>query len=216
MKKLVIIGTGGFGRETYDAILTSTGFQKEWSIKGFVKDAGYKEIGNFDEHFPEGILGTIDDYAIAEDDVFFCAVGDTDLKIRFVEKIKQRGGKFVNIIDNTAIVTSGVKLGEGVRVGPFNAISNNVKIGDHTTLLTSVVVGHDVTIGDFCQIGTFCHFGGFSSIGNRSTVHPQVVVLPKVSIAEDTIIGAGSLVVRNVKVPNQTLFGSPAKPLIKI
>lgn len=214
MKNLVIIGTGGFARETYYGAKNCLGYNEEWTVKGFIKDAAYKEIENFEAYCPESILGTIDDYVISKDDVFFCAVGDIDLKIRFVGKIKEKGGKFINMIHRTADILEYVTLGEGVCIGLNTAISCNVKIGDHTYLGTSGVLGHDVVIGDFCQIGAFTHFGGFSSIGSRSIIHPHAIVLPKVSVAENTVIGAGSLVVRKVKTPNQTWFGSPAKPLV--
>ena len=213
MKKLVFIGTGGAARETYYGAKVSVGYGSEWIFKGFIKDPTYKEIDDFDVHYPEGILGTIDDYTIDKDDVFFCTIGDITLRRQFVEKIRNRGGKFHNLIHQTAVVLGYVELGEGISVGLNSTISCGVKMGSFSSLGTSVAVGHDVTIGEYCGLGAFTHIGGFAKIGDRTTVHTHSIIVPKVSIAEDTVIGANSLVIRSIKLPNQSWFGSPAKRL---
>lgn len=214
MKNLVIIGTGGFGRELYyGAKKGGSGYGEEWNIKGFIKDPTYKEIEDFETYCPEGIIGTIDDYEVRQDDVFFCAVGDFDLKKEFIRKIKARGGKFMNIIHRTAFILDHVTFGEGVSVGPYATISCNVKIGDFSSVGYCAAVGHDVDIENYVHIASFAHIGGFCSIKSGTTIEPHSIILPKVSIAEDTHVGAGSLILRSIKKPNQTWFGSPAKRL---
>lgn len=214
MKNLIFIGTGGSARESYYGMKDCVGYGAEWTFKGFIKDPTYKEIEGFDKQHPKSILGTIDDYEICEDDVFFCAVGDINLRMKFIEKIKNRGGKFINLIHNTAVVLGYVDLGEGVSIGLNSTVSCGVKMGDHSSLGTCVAIGHDATIGDYVGFGAFTHVGGFAKIGSRSSIHTHAIILPKISIAENTVIGAGSLVIRNVKTPNQTWFGSPAKRLV--
>lgn len=213
MKNLVLVGTGSLAREIYSGAKYNVGYNTEWVVKGFIKDANFKEIDNFERYCPEGILGTIDDYEVSENDVFFNAVGDIGLRMQWVEKLKKRGAKFMNLIHKTAVILDYVTMGEGVAVGLNSTVSCNVTIGDFSTMGTGVAIGHDVIIGDHCAFAAFCHVGGYVSIGSRSLIYTAAIILPKISLAENTVVGANSLVIRSIKNPGQTWFGSPAKRL---
>ncbi|MBN1365587.1 MAG: acyl-ACP--UDP-N-acetylglucosamine O-acyltransferase [Syntrophaceae bacterium] len=62
-------------------------------------------------------------------------------------------------IHPTAIISSDVKLEEGVEIGPYAVIGSDVKIGKNT------VIGPHTVIDDFTQIGENCHIFQFCSIG---------------------------------------------------
>ena len=52
--------------------------------------------------------------------------------------------------------------------------------------------------------------GGGSCIGNHVTLHTRATILPHVKVGNSAIVGAGSIVLRNVK-EGITVFGNPAK-----
>ena len=54
--------------------------------------------------------------------------------------------------------------------------------------------------------------GGFSRIGDNVTLHTRATILPHVKVGDNSIVGAGSVVLRNVK-SNITVFGVPAKKI---
>lgn len=75
------------------------------------------------------------------------------------------------------------------------------------------VIGHDAKIGDYSHIGAHCFMGGFSQIEEFVVMHPGSRLLPKKKIQKNSIIGAGSVVLTNVK-ENITMLGIPAKKII--
>jgi len=89
-------------------------------------------------------------------------------------------------------------------------VGSDTRIGDFVTILSMSVIGHDVTIGDYVQIASFTFIGARARIGNDVQIHPHACILPGVTVGDRAVIGAGSVVVKNVP-PDSTVFGNPAK-----
>ena len=62
-------------------------------------------------------------------------------------------------IHPTAIVGSGTKIGENVRIGPYCVVEDEVTLGDGTELKSHVVVAGRTTLGKNCQIFPFASVG---------------------------------------------------------
>nr|WP_252980606.1 hypothetical protein [Delftia acidovorans] len=52
--------------------------------------------------------------------------------------------------------------------------------------------------------------GGGARIGKFSIVHPHSTILPGVTIGENSVVGAGSVVTKDV-LPGVSVFGNPAR-----
>ncbi len=209
MKNIIIIGARGYGREYYEGLKTYPQYGKEYVVKGFLDDKADAFCG-FKGYAP--ILSSVEDYKIKKDDIFICALGDVNAKEKYIEIIKNKGGSFLTLIHPTSIVFDKVELGEGVVITPFCIISANVKIGKFSTIQPYSNIGHDSQIGDFCSIESFSFLGGFSRLGNYVTLHTRSTIMPHVKVGDNSIVGAGSIVLKNVR-ENTTVFGIPAKSL---
>lgn len=205
---LVIIGAGGLAREVYDLAKVCYANDANFKIKGFlsIEPTNIEDLG-----YPK-ILSSSKDYNIEDGDVFFCAIGEVSIRKKAVQNIVEKGGKFINLIHPTAIISPSVKLGVGVGIKAYCVISSDVKIGDFTYLQSSVIMGHDVKIGDFCQINSFAFFAGYSEIKNGVTVNAGAKLIQNVMVEEDAVVGMGSVVLTKVK-KGTTVFGIPAKRL---
>ena len=62
-------------------------------------------------------------------------------------------------IHPTAIVETGARLGEGVRIGPFCIVGNDVEIGSGCELVSHVVVAGRTTVGANTRIFPFASIG---------------------------------------------------------
>jgi sugar O-acyltransferase (sialic acid O-acetyltransferase NeuD family) len=206
---LIIIGDGGLAREVYDLAINCSSQEQNIKIKGFLseKSSNIESLG-----YPP-IIGTVTNYDIEEGDVFFCGIGSVTLRKKCVEIIISKGGKFINLIHPTAVISPSVKLGFGVAIKSFCVISSNVTIGDYSFLQSSVIVGHDVIIGKYCQINSFSFFAGCAMIDDQVLVGAHSKFIQGAKAEELTTIGIGSLIIRKVK-KNTTVFGTPAKEIM--
>ena len=123
MKHLVIIGGGGMGKDIYHSAKHSIGYGTEYDIKGFIDD----NLNSLDgcEGYPP-VLDTIKNYQPSEDDVFTCSIGNVKTKRTLCEMIKDRGGKFITLLHETA------QLGENVKLGDGCIIDSHAHIGSDT------------------------------------------------------------------------------------
>ena len=207
MKKLLIIGARGWGREVFDIAAACIKAGADFEVKGFLDDKS-NALEGYDNYPP--IIGPVESYEIQQDDVFICALGDVGFKKKYTQIIIDKGGKFISLIHPTAILGNNARIGVGCIVGPYANISSDTVVRDFVTFSIKAGMGHDSTIGDYSHIGGMCCISGFVTIGEAVTMHPGCIIVPHRKIGENAIVGTGSVVLVNVKA-NTTVFGNPAK-----
>ena len=121
----------------------------------------------------------------------------------------------------------GCTLGDKVFVGPFVEIQRDVTVGARTRIQSHTFVCSLVTIGEDCFIahgvmfindlfdaghpaGTPTGWKG-TSVGDRVSIGSNATILP-ISICDDVVIGAGSVVTRDITQPG-IYAGNPARLL---
>lgn len=115
---------------------------------------------------------------------------------------------------------------DNVFIGPFVEIQNKVKIGSNTRIQSHSFICSEVTIGDECFIGHGVMFINDSfkdnkinfkppfektNIGNNVLIGSNSTILP-VLICDDVIIGAGSVVTKNI-YESGVYAGNPLKKI---
>ena len=209
MKNLVIIGAGGFAREVYDMAIYCYGGDENFSVKGFLSDneSNIESLG-----YPP-ILGRVKEYEIQPNDVFFCGIGSVKDRKKCVEILLSKGANFINLIHPNIVISPSAKLGIGVAIKAFCVIASDAVIGDFSFLQSSVIMGHDVSIGKYCQINSFSFFAGYSEIEDLVFVGAHSKFVQKAKAEQESTIGIGSLVLKKVK-KGSSVFGTPAKELV--
>ena len=209
MKNLIIIGARGFGREVYNLYLDCRRNDPELVCKGFLDDKADALDGY--EGYPQ-IISSVEDYEVQDDDVFVCALGDIRYKRQYVEKILAKGGEFISLIHPDVQIGMNTMIGKGCIIRTACSISCDITIGDYVTIMGYSVLGHDCKVRDWSHLGAYSFLGGFSEVGEMVTLHPGVRLLPHKKVGDNSIVGAGSVVLRNVK-RGITVFGVPAKKI---
>ncbi len=122
----------------------------------------------------------------------------------------------------------GCRIGDDCFIGPFTEIQQGVRIGARCRVQSHSFICELVTIGDDCFVGHGVMFinDTFATgapargrrelwretvIGSRVSIGSNATILP-VHIADDVVIGAGSVVTRDITVAG-SYAGNPARRL---
>ena len=138
--------------------------------------------------------------------------------------------KNVTFGDNVKVVEPvnmyGCVIGSNTFIGPFVEIQKDVIIGTDCKIQSHTFICELVTIGNYCFVGHGVMFVNdlFSigapaqgntelwkktNIGNHVSIGSNATILP-VSICDNVVIGAGSVVTKNIIKPG-IYAGNPAK-----
>jgi len=210
-EKLVVIGTGGLGREVMFLITEVNKEKVIFDVLGFI-DGDDSKVGTIVDGFQ--VLGT-DDWLLQcnEEMSVVVAIGSGKTRRLVCDKISiNKKLKFPTIIAKNTVLPTTVLFGQGCIVLPSCVFSPNVSIGDFSVINPACTIAHDVIIEDFATISPGVNIAGNVHIKSYTSIGIGACVIQGISIGCNTIIGAGATVVNDI--PNDcTAVGVPAKPI---
>lgn len=133
-------------------------------------------------------------------------------------------------IDESAIVTGDVTLGQDCSVWPMTVIRGDmhrIQIGERTSIQDGSVLhithagpynpdGYPLSIGDDVTVGHKALLHG-CTIGNRVLIGMGAIVMDGAVIEDDVVLAAGSIVSPGKRLASGFVYrGSPAKPVREI
>lgn len=209
LKRLLIVGAGGFGREMYSFAERHPDCGKVWSLGGFLDDT----ISHLPSGHPGPVVGSIAGYVAHPDDVLVTGIGSPSGRRKCMELLRQKGARFLRFIHPTALVGRNVVLGEGVVLLANVNLTCDIRVGDFSVFLSLSGAGHDAQIGSYCQVSSGCDLMGGIVLGDEVLLGSGARILPRVKVGNNAIIGTGSVVVSRVAA-GETVFGNPARRLV--
>ncbi len=210
MKPIGIFGTSGFAREVND-VAHEMGFQGIFIAKDQAELEAWK--------MPEEIR-LEGDIAKYKDIPFAIGIGENAVR----EKVWNRYCnilKFTNLIHPTASFGNGQRTlideKTGVTVCAGARLTNNIQVGNFCIFNLNITIGHDAIIEDFVNLSPGANISGNVHIGARCWIGTGAAVnqgnaSKMLLIGADTVIGSGSVVVRDCD-PGSVYVGIPAKKI---
>lgn len=214
MKNIAIYGAGGFGREVQSLIDHINNVSNEWNFIGYFDDNPKKHGERVNGYEVLGGISILNEIKTELYVVF--AIAEPKIKKRIIERVCNANIKYPILKHPTVIIGNYLynEIGEGTILCANVVSTVNIKIGKHVILNLSCTVGHDTIIGDYCSFMPTVNISGEVVIEDEVYVGTGAKIINKLRIGKKTIIGSGSVVVRDLP-ENCTAVGVPAK-VIKI
>jgi sugar O-acyltransferase (sialic acid O-acetyltransferase NeuD family) len=207
---LLIVGAGGFARETADAVHALNRESPRWDLLGFVDD----DPGLHGSEL-EGtrVLGSVDAIITREPDarVVVC-VGRPDnyfSRARIIRRLGLATYRYATIIHPASSIASSAAVGGGTVILAGTVVTAAARIGAHVAIMPASVITHDCVVSDYVTIGSGVRLGGGVQLGTGAYVGAGALVREQLRVGSWSLIGMGSVVVRDVP-GSEVWFGTPA------
>tara|TARA_Y100001970_G_scaffold284775_1_gene402865 strand:- start:2987 stop:3610 length:624 start_codon:yes stop_codon:yes gene_type:complete len=206
MKKIIVIGSGGHARVVIDTLISLN-----FDIQGII-DVNFKNQKEKILNYP--ILGDfkkLNEFDIKKN-LICIAIGDINIKQKYIDLILSYGFKTPTIIHPSAFVSKNSIIGQGVFVNAKSTINAEAKVDDHSLINSNSIVEHEVVIGKNCHICPGVKIAGRVKIGDNTFVGIGSNIINNINIGDNVIIGAGTVVIKDVK-SNSKIVGNPGREI---
>ncbi|WP_411991673.1 acetyltransferase [Agarivorans sp. DSG3-1] len=203
--KLAIYGAGGHAKVVVE----------------LAKQLGYRTICLFDERWKKleplegcevigGWQAMLDYLSSTESCSAHVAIGHNITRLDRLKTLQQLEVRLPVLVHPRAYVCSSAQLGDGSVVMANSTISVGCEIGLGNIINHNSSIDHDVILADGVHIAPGCNLAGEVRVGCATMVGIGSSVIQQIVIKDRAIIGAGSVVVKDVK-PAEKVYGNPAK-----
>jgi len=124
--------------------------------------------------------------------------------------LEREGLKIITAIHPKAFVADNTKIGIGSQILANSSVCARVSLGISCIINTSASVDHECKIGNGVHIGPGAKLAGCVTVEDYSFIGIGSAILPKINIGKNTIIGAGSVVTKDMP-DNIICYGNPAR-----
>jgi sugar O-acyltransferase (sialic acid O-acetyltransferase NeuD family) len=213
---LVIVGPGGFGRETAELVRAISaadqagGAAPRWGLVGFLDD-DEERWGT--EVSGARVLGGLDALADLPDArVVVCTghPGDFSSKARIVARLGLAPERYATLVDPRAVIPPSCRLGEGTVVLAGVVATTDVRIGAHVAIMPQAVFTHDDRLDDFVTVGAGVRLAGTVHVQAGAYLGSGCLIRESRTIGAGALVGMGAVVARDVP-PGEVWAGVPAR-----
>lgn len=201
MKSIAIFGSGGFGREVLallqhaqfgDRVIAFYESDDIWTNRT-VSGLPVMPSSRFDPTVAEMVL----------------AVGSPSAR-RAVRDSLPAETHYPTIIHPNVVRSQSISIGQGSVICAGCVLTCNIVIGEHVHLNLMSTLGHDCVLGDFVTTAPAVNISGHCNIGDGAYLGTNSCLREGLSIAADTTIGMGAVVVSSIQEAG-VYVGNPAR-----
>ncbi|MUU76955.1 NeuD/PglB/VioB family sugar acetyltransferase [Winogradskyella endarachnes] len=208
MKNILIYGASGHAKMIVDVIKKNNSH----NIMGFIDTykplgyqlSNYKVIGHREHLKQLSIDLNIEGIIIA--------IGDNFTRQKVSDNIRRilPNIQFETVVHPTATLAGDIIIEEGSVIMAKAVINAGAKVGKFCIINTASTLGHDSVMADYSSLASGVTIAGTVKIGFCSAICLRSIIIQNVEIGNNTVIGAGSLVLQSIG-DLKLAYGNPVK-----
>ncbi|MFD6231229.1 NeuD/PglB/VioB family sugar acetyltransferase [Streptomyces sp. NPDC060232] len=215
---LLIVGAGGFARETAQAVRdvaaadVAHGRPPRWRPAGHLDDDPALHGREVDGVPVLGGCELVHGLPAARVVVCVGSPRDYAVRARLVRRLGLPVERYATVVHPTAAVSASSVLGAGSVLLAHCVLTASVRVGSHVAVMPQAVLTHDDTVEDFATLASGVRLGGGVRVGRGAYVGAGALVREYAAIGDWSLTGMGSTVLADVPA-GEVWAGSPARLL---
>lgn len=207
---LVIVGAGGFGRETAEAVRALNSIDGSWHLVGYLDDDATRH-GTVIDGLP--VLGGIAELEDMPDFSVVVTTGRPDnymSRPQIVRNLAISIERYATIIHPAASVSSTSCVGAGSVVLAHAVLTAGVSVGAHVAVMPHVTLTHEDIVEDFATLASGVHLGGGVRVCQGAYLGAGALIRESCTVGRCSLVGMGAVVLRDVPAC-EVWVGVPAR-----
>jgi sugar O-acyltransferase (sialic acid O-acetyltransferase NeuD family) len=210
LPSLLLVGAGGFARETLELVHAINREAPAWSLAGLLDDDPERH-GEQIHGVP--IIGPC--AAVAEHPEAFvvaCVASPEEplRRLRLVDRLGLPPERYATLIHPRATIAGSATIGPGSVVHANTVMTADIRVGAHVAVMPSVVLTHDDVIEDGVTFGAGVRVSGAVRIEKGAYIGAGALLRERIVIGSGALIGMGSVLTKSVP-PDEIWHGLPAR-----
>ena len=211
-RPLLLIGAGGFARETLELIADVNAAAPVWDVVGLLDD-NLAVQGTEVHGVP--VLGPaelVHDRTDAQ--VVACVASPTDplRRCRLVARLDLATERYATLVHPAAVVPASAEIGPGCVLHATTVLTADIRLGAHVAMMPAVVLTHDVTVEEGVTFAARVSVAGGVAIGRGAYIGAGALLREGLTVGDGSLVGMGAVVTRDVPA-HEVWMGVPARRL---
>lgn len=209
-RRVAILGGKGGGTLAAQTVLNLSRATGSFALAGYLND----RLPKGSPLYGGDVLGAFDDWRELDADIHFVAplhkAGHIEANSARVAGLAIPDARWAVLIDPSASVADGVRVGGGSVVAPFATLCPDAAVGNHCFVRAGALVSHDVVIGNSVLVGASVVLSGYCRVETGAHIGPGAVVREEITVGAFSVVGIGTVVTKDVPA-HTVVMGNPAR-----
>lgn len=211
-RPLLIVGAGGFARETAAAVAAVNQVGPQWTVLGLLDDDPARHGARVDGLPVLGPVELVADHPDAA--VLVCTGSPRNYRSRrdIVARLGLPDERYAVLVHPAATVAAGTELGAGTVLLAGVVVTAPQRVGRWVAAMPQAVLTHDDAVGDYVTLASRVALGGGVTVGEGAYLGAGALVREGVTVGAWALLGMGSVLLTDVPA-GEVWVGNPARRL---
>lgn len=209
MRDLIVVGAGGFARETVEAVRAINEQYPTWNLLGLLDD-NPDRWGKLVGGAP--VVGPVEHVHRQPWAQVVLTTGRPDMYVSrplLAARLGIPEARYATIVHPTSTVGTTCTVGAGSVLLAHVDLTADVTVGRHVVVMPQVVLPHDARVDDFATLASGVRVGGACHVEEGAYIGAGACLREGTRVGSRALVGMGSVVLRDVP-PMRKWLGSPA------